>query len=120
MRALPWATRVTTGYQRDSSSKRPMSSVTLAWRALYCRWKLPLLWKTTEPFSAATTGPWQAVIPYQHGTPLLRRIMRRADASSCFWWSGYLYSYRSQSGCRGPSAVVASAQQVISVHPFHP
>ena len=32
MRALPWATGVTTGYQRDSSSKRPMSSVTLATR----------------------------------------------------------------------------------------
>jgi len=41
MRALPWATRVTTGYQRDSSSKRPMSSVTLAWRARYRLWKLP-------------------------------------------------------------------------------
>ena len=33
MRALPRATGVTTGYQRDSSSKRPMSSVTLAARA---------------------------------------------------------------------------------------
>jgi hypothetical protein len=33
MRALPWATGVTTGYQRDSSSKRPMSSVTLVARA---------------------------------------------------------------------------------------
>jgi hypothetical protein len=32
MRALPWATGVTTGYQRDSSSKRPVSSVTLAAR----------------------------------------------------------------------------------------
>src|SRR5215471_5289989 len=33
MRALLWVTRVTTGYQRDSSSKRPVSSVTLAARA---------------------------------------------------------------------------------------
>ena len=34
MRALPRVTAVTTGYQRDSSSKRPMSSVTLVARAL--------------------------------------------------------------------------------------
>jgi len=44
MRALPGATWVTTGYQRDSSSKRPMSSVTLAERARYHLWKLPPLW----------------------------------------------------------------------------
>jgi hypothetical protein len=34
MRALPRATGVTTGYQRDSSSKRPMSSVTLVTRVV--------------------------------------------------------------------------------------
>jgi len=66
MRALPRATGVTTGYQRDSSSKRPVSSVTLAARAYYRPWKLPPLWtlknaptaawKTAEPFSTATTG----------------------------------------------------------------
>ena len=43
MRALPWATGVTTGYQRDSSSKRPMSSVTLVARAIRL-WNLPPLW----------------------------------------------------------------------------
>ena len=43
MRALPWATGVTTGYQRDSSSKRPMSSATLVARALHRPWKLPPL-----------------------------------------------------------------------------
>jgi hypothetical protein len=42
MRALPWATRVTTEYQRDSSSKRPISSVTLAARRLYRPWNLPI------------------------------------------------------------------------------
>lgn len=42
MRALPWATRVTTGYQRDSSSKRPMSSVTLVTRVRHRPWNLPL------------------------------------------------------------------------------
>ena len=67
MRALPWATGVTTGYQRDSSSKRPMSSVTLVARALHRLWNLPPLrtlknaptaaWKTREPFSTAPTGP---------------------------------------------------------------
>jgi hypothetical protein len=66
MRALPWATGVTTGYQRDSSSKRPVSSVTLAARVPHRPWKLPPLWtlknpptaawKTTRPFSTATTG----------------------------------------------------------------
>jgi len=66
MRALPWATGVTTGYQRDSSSKRPMSSVTLVTRARHRLWNLPLLWtlkdaptaawKTIEPFSTAPTG----------------------------------------------------------------
>ena len=35
MRALPRVTGVTTGYQRDSSSKRPVSSVTLAARATH-------------------------------------------------------------------------------------
>ena len=34
MRALLWATTVTTGYQRDSSSKRPRSSVVFATRHL--------------------------------------------------------------------------------------
>ena len=66
MRALSWATGVTTGYQRDSSSKRPMSSVTLVAQALHCLWHLPQLrtlknapaiaWKTTELFSTAPTG----------------------------------------------------------------
>jgi hypothetical protein len=67
MRALPWTTKVTTGYQRDSSSKRPMSSVTLVARVVHCPWKLPppwtlknaltAAWKTTEPFPTAPTGP---------------------------------------------------------------
>ena len=67
MRALLWATGVTTGYQRDSSSKRPMWSVTLVTRVRHRPWKLPrpwtlknaptAAWKTTEPFSTATTGP---------------------------------------------------------------
>jgi hypothetical protein len=66
MRALPWVTGVITEYQRDSSSKRPMSSVTLATRVRHRLWNLPRLWtlknapttawKTTEPFSTAPTG----------------------------------------------------------------
>jgi hypothetical protein len=55
MRALPWATRVTTGYQRDSSSKRPVSSVTLAARGHHRPWKLALLW-TLKNAPTGTTG----------------------------------------------------------------
>jgi len=40
MCALPWATAVTTEYQRDSSSKRPPSSVVFAIRSLLRRAQL--------------------------------------------------------------------------------
>ena len=50
MRALPGATWVTTGYQRDSSSKRPMSSVTLVTQTLHRLWNLPPLWKRQNRF----------------------------------------------------------------------
>ena len=39
---------VTTGYQRDSSSKRPRSSVPLAARGRHRPWKLPALWTLEE------------------------------------------------------------------------
>jgi hypothetical protein len=66
MCALPRATEVTTEYQRDSSSKRPVSSVALVARRSHGPWKLPkrwtlknaptASWKTTMPFSTVTTG----------------------------------------------------------------
>src|SRR5512134_3583412 len=54
MRALPWVTKVTTGYQRDSSSKRPMSSVTLVTRVSHRPWKLPRLWTLKNAPTAAS------------------------------------------------------------------
>jgi len=54
MRALPRATGVTTGYQRDSSSKRPMSSVTLVTRARLGLWNLTPLWTLKTAPTAAS------------------------------------------------------------------
>ena len=66
MCALLRATVVTTEYQRDSSSKRPKSSVVLVARSRRSRWTPPqpwtrknaptAAWKTTRPFSTVTTG----------------------------------------------------------------
>lgn len=66
MCALLQATAVTTEYQRDSSSKRPRSSVVLVARSRRRPWTLPppwtqknaptAAWKTTRPFSTVTTG----------------------------------------------------------------
>ena len=56
MCALPWATTVTTVYQRDSSSKRPRVSVVSAARPPTTRlWKLPTLWTLEN----APTASWK-------------------------------------------------------------
>ena len=60
MCALLRATAVTTEYQRDSSSKRPMSSVTLVTRARHRPWKLPRLWTLKN----APTAPWKTAVPF--------------------------------------------------------
>ena len=57
MCALPRATGITTEYQRDSSSKRPMSSVVLAARPSHSPWKLPERWTLNN----APTAPWKTV-----------------------------------------------------------
>jgi hypothetical protein len=65
MRALRRATGVTTEYQRDSSSKRPVLSVTFVARApppleaaaaVDAENAPTAAWKTRGPFSTAPTG----------------------------------------------------------------
>jgi len=72
MRALPRATGVTTGYQRDSSSKRPMSSVTLVTRALHRLWNLPLL----RTLKTVPTPVWKTRL----GAPLGKWSTRRSES----------------------------------------
>ena len=80
MRALPRATAVTTEYQRDSSSKRPRSSVVFAARALtrappIRRQRMTTASRASRPAGGAFGAPG----PRAH--PLTRRLLcRQADA----------------------------------------
>ena len=79
--ALPWATRATTGYPRDSSSKRPMSSVTFEARARHRPWKLPrplynrsfhirpVLRALPHKKRGSQNSRWRSVIRPQNVTP---------------------------------------------------
>jgi len=68
MCALPRVTAVTTVYQRDSSSKRPRSSVVSAARAPTCRRS-----HEPSPASRASRPPGGACGAPGHRTRLVRR-----------------------------------------------
>ena len=79
MCALPRATAVTTEYQRDSSSKRPRSSVVFAARALTRASSRCQKMTTASRASRPAGGAFGAPGPRAH--PLTRRLLcRQADA----------------------------------------
>ena len=68
MCALPWATGVTTEYQRDSSSKRPRSSVVFAARALEHRRDADTASRASRPAGRRLRRPWTPRPPRAQGS----------------------------------------------------